>query len=60
MTAAKLQAARAAVNAETFGTAIWESKMQVVRDLVAQENVTAPAFEYTSIDGDIFAHRGAE
>lgn len=58
MTATELQAARAAVNAETFGTAIWESKMQAVRDLVAQENANAPTFEYTSIDGDIFAHRG--
>jgi hypothetical protein len=33
-----LKAARAAVNAETFGTAAWEVKMQIVRDLVAAEN----------------------
>lgn len=29
-----LKAARAVVNAKTFGTPAWESAMQVVRDLV--------------------------
>ena len=53
----QLKIARAAVNAETFGTPAWEAKMQIVRDLVAKENAKAAKFEYTSIDGDIFAPR---
>ncbi len=33
-----LKAARAVANAMTFGTAEWESAMQVVRDLVEKAN----------------------
>lgn len=33
-----LKAARAAVNALTFGTAEWEAAMQVVRDLVESDS----------------------
>lgn len=52
-----LQKARAAVNAETFGTDAWEKKMEIVRALVQAEADAAPKFIYTSIDGDIFAPR---
>lgn len=50
-----IKAARAAVNAETFGTEAWEKKMQIVRDLVNQQNAANPVKNYTSVDGDIFA-----
>jgi hypothetical protein len=53
----QLKIARAAVNAETFGTPAWEAKMQIVRELVAKEDAKAAKFEHTSIDGDIFAPR---
>jgi hypothetical protein len=46
--------ARTAVNAETFGTPAWESAMQVVRGLVAEQMAEAPRGEYTSVDGDVF------
>jgi len=52
--AKNLKAARAAVNAETFGTPAWEAAMQVVRNLTQSINDAAPKFEYTSVDGDIF------
>lgn len=53
----ELKAARAAVNAEKFGTPAWEAKMQVVRSLVQKTNEAAPKFAHTSIDGDIWAPR---
>jgi hypothetical protein len=56
-TGAYLAKARAAVNAETFGTPEWETKMEVVRALVQAETDAAPKVPYTSIDGDIFAPR---
>ncbi|CAB4137728.1 hypothetical protein UFOVP326_63 [uncultured Caudovirales phage] len=37
---AAIAAARAAVNAETFGTPAWESAMERVRELVAAEDAT--------------------
>ncbi len=52
-----LAQARKNVNKETFGTAAWESAMQIVRELVAAENAAAKPFVYTSIDGDIFDRR---
>lgn len=45
-----LKIARAAVNAETFGTPAWEAKMQVVRDLVDAANAARPVEEFTSVD----------
>jgi hypothetical protein len=33
-----LKAARASVNALTFGTAEWEAAMQIVRNLVEEQN----------------------
>jgi hypothetical protein len=53
----QIKAARAKVNALQFGTPEWEVAMQAVRDLVAKHDAAQPAFEYTSIDGDIFAPR---
>ena len=47
---AQLKIARAAVNAETFGTPAWEAKMQIVRDLVAKANAAAPKERFHSID----------
>lgn len=49
-----ITAARAAVNAETFGTPAWESAMQVVRDLTDAQMASAPRTEYTSVDGNVF------
>lgn len=45
-----LKAARAAVNAETFGTPAWEAKMQIVRELVDAANTARPVEEFTSVD----------
>lgn len=45
-----LKIARAAVNAETFGTPAWEAKMQIVRDLVDAANAARPVEEFTSVD----------
>lgn len=50
----KIKAARAAVNAEKFGTEAWEAKMQIVRALVEQQNA-AQKFNHTSIDGDVWS-----
>jgi hypothetical protein len=36
----EIETARAAVNAETFGTPAWEAAMQVVRNLVAQADAS--------------------
>ena len=36
-----IKEARAAVNAEVFGTDAWEKAMQVVRNLTAQEPIRA-------------------
>jgi hypothetical protein len=52
-----LQAARAKVNAETFGTAAWEDAMQIVRDLVSAANTARPAEEYCSVDSGIHRTR---
>ena len=49
----ELQKARAAVNAETFGTPAWEAAMQVVRRLVEIENAERPAEEYFSVDSRV-------
>lgn len=49
-----ITAARAAVNAQTFGTPAWESAMQVVRGLVGAQMESAPRGEYTSVDGNVF------
>lgn len=38
----QIQAARAAVNAETFGTPAWEAAMQKVRALVAEQTEQQP------------------
>ena len=46
----ELKTARAAVNAETFGTTAWEAKMQIVRDLVANENASRAKEEFCSVD----------
>lgn len=46
----ELKAARAAVNAETFGTPAWEAKMQIVRDLVEAADNNRPAEEFCSVD----------
>lgn len=53
--AQKIQAARALVNKEQFGTAGFDAAMEVVKALVQQQTDEAPKFVYTSIDGDIFA-----
>lgn len=50
----KIKAARAAVNAEKFGTEAWEAKMQIVRDMVAKQSA-AQKFQHTSIDGDVWS-----
>lgn len=50
----KIKAARAAVNAEKFGTEAWEAKMKVVRALVEQQNA-AHKFSHTSVDGDVWS-----
>ncbi len=50
-----LKAARAAVNAETFGTDAWEAAMIAVRTLVQKANTERPAFVHTSIDGDVWS-----
>ena len=51
---AQLKAARAQVNMSVFGTDAFEQSMDVVRALVEQIDALQPAYEYTSIDGDIF------
>jgi hypothetical protein len=53
----QIKAARAKVNAETFGTPAWEAAMQVVRKLVAEHDAAQPVRPYTSVDGDIFDRR---
>ena len=50
-----LKAARAAVNAETFGTDAWEAAMVTVRALVEKANAERPAFAHTSIEGDVWS-----
>lgn len=50
----KIKAARAAVNAEKFGTEAWEAKMQIVRELVDKQNA-AKKFNHTSVDGDVWS-----
>lgn len=50
-----LQAARAAVNAETFGTTAWESAMQVVRNMVASDQT--PAEQFCSVDSGFHPYR---
>jgi hypothetical protein len=51
----KIRAARDNVRNYTFGTDEWEEAMVIVRQLCEEDRLAAPKFEYTSIDGDIFA-----
>lgn len=51
----QIEAARAAVRKEKFGTEAWEEKMQIVRELVERHDAQQPRFEHTSIDGDIWS-----
>ena len=53
----ELKNARAAVNAETFGTPAWEAKMQIVRDLVDEAMKAAPAEEFCSVDSGVHRTR---
>lgn len=56
----KIKAARKTVNALEFGTDAWESAMQAVRAMVSEQAATSPAFEYTSIDGNVFLKQAAD
>jgi hypothetical protein len=49
-TATLLKKARIAVNAETFGTEAWESKMVVVRYLCDLIDSAKPKEEFCSVD----------
>ena len=53
----KIKAARAIVNATTFGTKEFDEAFAACKELVQQQTDAAPKFEYTSIDGNIFANR---
>lgn len=51
----KINKARAAVNTFAFGTAEFDAAFDACKALVQQQTDAAPTFEYTSIDGNIFA-----
>ena len=51
----QIKAARAAVNKEVFGTKAFDDAFAVCKALVQKQMDAAPKFEYTSIDGNIFA-----
>ena len=53
----QLTAARAAVNALTFGTPEWEAAMVKVRALVDQINAAAPREEFCSVDSGVHRTR---
>ena len=51
----QIKQARTAVNNQVFGTKEFDAAFDVVRALVKKQNDASPKFEYTSIDGNIFA-----
>jgi hypothetical protein len=51
--AKKITAARKVVNTLSFGTPAWESAMQVVRDLVAEQSAQDTDTAFYSVDSGI-------